>query len=393
MQKLVKILVVVLAIAFGLFIYTKFSQTGFSNLIVDRFTPPNKEIKNFLPLGKDLDYQIKIADGFRMGVFADLGSGRPRVLAQDPNGVIVASLTSEGKVVALADKNGDGISDQQINILTGLNSPHGLLFDGNDLYVAESGRVSRYYYDKNTFKVSQKKELFQLPTGGGHFTRTIKVFGDKLYTSVGSSCNVCNEKDKNRAAVLVSDLDGNNLRVYASGLRNTVFFTRDSSGRIWGNDMGRDLLGDNLPPDELNIISEGNYGWPYCYGQKIRDGSFEGGTKENYCVNTKPPIFEYPAHVAPLGITFISSDLFSPSDQGSLLVAMHGSWNSSVPVGYKIVKLSILGGEVTQVEDFITGFIKNGEVLGRPVDLMFDNKGYLYISDDKSGLIYVVSKG
>lgn len=176
-----------------------------------------------------------------------------------------------------------------------------------------------------------------------------------------------------------------NLRVFAKGLRNTVFFTFDGKGRIWGNDMGRDFLGDSLPPDELNIISEGkDYGWPYCYGDKVRDTKFQNGQQPDYCKDTQGPVFKYPAHVAPLGITF--------DGQGNIFASFHGSWNSSVPVGYKVVKLTLSGDNIVKSEDYVTGWLKGQEVLGRPVDLIFDKNGNLYISDDKAGLIYVLFK-
>jgi glucose/arabinose dehydrogenase len=149
-----------------------------------------------------------------------------------------------------------------------------------------------------------------------------------------------------------------------------------------------------LPPDELNIISEDkDYGWPYCYGDRVRDVKFKTGEKGVHCVDTQSPVFNYPAHVAPLGIAFIDSNLFSPTEQGNLLVAYHGSGSTSNPVGYKIVKLTVFADSVAQAEDFITGWQTDGEVLGRPVDLIFDEEGTLYISDDKAGLIYNLTRG
>jgi glucose/arabinose dehydrogenase len=188
-----------------------------------------------------------------------------------------------------------------------------------------------------------------------------------------------------RAAIWVSDLDGKNLRQWAGGLRNTVFFTFDKNGKIWGNDMGRDLLGDNLPPEELNIIEDGgDYGWPFCYGDRVRDEKYLAGKQTEYCQKTRSPIFKYPAHVAPLGITF--------DKDGNLIVAFHGSWNSSVPVGYKVVKLRVKNDQVTGTEDFISSWLTpEREVLGRPVDVVFDEADNLYISDDRAGVIYKVS--
>lgn len=392
MKKVIIFVVLAVLVGLGVYAYINYGKSGIVQEIVNSVTPANKDIKQFLPQGRDLSYPLKIPSGFRIGVYSDLGNGKPRVLALDPLGVLVASVTNEGKVVAMVDKNKDGEGDSNVNILTNLDKPHGIFFSGGYLYVGETSKVTRYIYDSKTMKASSPQKLFDLPGGGRHFTRTLKVYDNKLYTSVGSSCDVCVEKDMERASILVSDIDGKNLKEYARGLRNTVFFTFDSSGRMWGNDMGRDFLGDSLPPDELNIIESADYGWPYCYGSQVRDSKFESGTQESYCTNTKIPAYEYHAHVAPLGITFIDSALFNPDDQGSILAAFHGSWNSTTPVGYKIVKLRVSGGKVIGMDDFISGFIQGSTVLGRPVDLLFDKQGYLYITDDKSGLVYVVSR-
>lgn len=347
-----------------------------------------------LKSGGELNSPLKVPEGFNIGIFADLREfGSPRVLVFDKDGVLFTSLTSAGRVVAVPDKNQDGIADEIKVVLQGLNKPHGLVFYKNFLYVAETDRVVRYDYDKKSLSVSNPKVILSLPGGGRHFTRTIKLFEDKLYTTVGSSCDTCLEEDERRAALLVSDLDGNNLRVYARGLRNTVFFIFDRNGRIWGNDMGRDFLGDDLPPDELNIIQDSkDYGWPWCYGNKVRDVKFKRNEQTDFCKNTQEPAFAYPAHVAALGLVFIDSPLFSQEEQGDLLVSFHGSWNSTKPVGYKIIKLKIEETGVVGMEDFITGWLDGGKIIGRPVDLVFDKGGYLYISDDKANVVYILSK-
>lgn len=363
--------------------------------------PPAGDIVEKLPQGSDLDTPLKIPAGMRLAVFADLKDvGNPRVLTFDSNGVLYVSLPREGKIIALPDKDRNGTADEIITVISDLNRPHGISFHSEKMYIAETDKVVRYDYSPDSISVSNGEVLFALPEGGRHFTRTIKILDGKLYTSVGSSCDVCVEKDEQRSAILISDLNGEGLRVYASGLRNTVFFAFDDKGRLWGNDMGRDFLGDLLPPDELNLISEGkDYGWPYCFGKNIRDLKFQPSQNLNYCASTEPTTFDYPAHIAPLGITFINSKLFAEADQGNLLSVFHGSWNSTVPVGYKIVKLTVEDNKVTKMEDFIGGWLKDsGDVLGRPVDLVFDpsassgQAGVLYISDDKAGLIYILTK-
>jgi len=352
-----------------------------------------KDLVEALPQGGQLNIPLGVPSGFKIGLFADLGNSLPRVLEFDPKGTLFASIPAQGKVVALPDTDGNGVADRVVDVLTGLNRPHGIAFAGGKIFVGESDRVLKYDYDPGSFGVTNRQILFFLPGGGRHFTRTIKIHDDKLYTAVGSSCDSCLEESDQRGAILVSDLNGNNLKVFAKGLRNTVFFVIDSKGNIWGNDMGRDFLGDNLPPDELNLIQEGkDYGWPWCYGDKVRDEKFMSGQNPDYCAGSEGPTFAYPAHIAPLGLTFIDSSLFEKDDQGDILSSFHGSWNSSVPVGYKIVKLNVEGGKVVGIEDFITGFIKNGEVLGRPVDLVFAQNGTLFISDDKAGAIYILTK-
>ncbi|MBI2330566.1 PQQ-dependent sugar dehydrogenase, partial [Candidatus Daviesbacteria bacterium] len=285
-------------------------------------------------------------------------------------GTLIASITSDGKIMAL--KNGE-----VIEVLTGLNKPHGIAFFNSKLFVAEETKVTRFDWDEQNLKAVLDKVLFDLPPAGNHFTRSL-VFdkSGNLYISVGSTCNVCNESDPRYAAVLVSDAKGSKPRVFAKGLRNSVFVTlNEKTGEVWATDMGRDFLGDDLPPDEINILKDGkDYGWPDCFGNKVPDTNFNPDAN---CDNTEPPIYEIPAHSAPLGL------IFDP--QGDLLVAYHGSWNRSVPTGYKIVKLKVNGNQITGAEDLLT-------TGGRPVDLIFDKEGNLYISDDKNGAVYIIKK-
>jgi glucose/arabinose dehydrogenase len=227
----------------------------------------------------------------------------------------------------------------------------------------------------------------------------------RLFTSVGSTCNACEESDWRRAAVLVSDEDGKDLKVFAKGLRNAVFMTTHFvTGDIWATEMGRDLLGDDLPPDEINILKEGvNYGWPICYGKNVPDASY---ARDVGCENFIPSHIDLQAHSAPLGLAFIPEDPSTGSGQAAwpeeywhdLLVAYHGSWNRPEPTGYKIVRLklnaqgnpSTSSGQVIQ-EDFISGWLEGDRAFGRPVDILVQPGGVMYISDDKAGLIYKVT--
>ena len=227
--------------------------------------------------------------------------------------------------------------------------------------------------------------------------------------SVGSSCDVCEENTWKRAAILESDPEGSYTAEFAGGLRNSVFFTfHPVTKEIWATEMGRDNLGDNLPPDEINIVRVAGpeqkfgarrYGWPFCYGNKVQDKKFNPDKWEridvtNDCSQTESPVIEIPAHSAPLGLAFIPSNKGWPKEwAGDLLVAFHGSWNSSVPVGYKVVRYDLdVNGNVLSKDpvDFITGWLSADKknVYGRPVDLKFGPDGALYVSDDATGVIY-----
>ncbi|OGM08728.1 hypothetical protein A2Z67_00510 [Candidatus Woesebacteria bacterium RBG_13_36_22] len=361
--------------------------------VVPAFKSTGKDIQQFLPQDSKMYYPFSVTKGYKIDVFANTGRNLPRAFAFDTNGTLLVSSTTQGKVIALPDKDNNGKADEQVVVISNLNKPHGIAFDGDELYIAETDKVVKYSYNPTDYLATGGETIVNLPAGGRHFTRTIKIFNNKLYISVGSSCDTCVETDWRRASILVSNLDGSGFKVFAKGLRNTVYFTFDDNGNMWGNDMGRDNLGESLPPDELNLISEGkDYGWPYCYGDRIRDSKFMQSEKAVYCSTTETPIYKYPAHVAPLGITFIKSTQFSPIENNSLLVSFHGSTNSNTLVGYKIIYSPVLAGSVGESSNFLTGFLQDKDVLGRPVDLIFDVNGNLYISDDYAGLVYIYSK-
>lgn len=351
--------------------------------------PPAKDVGS---VGDPLDFPLKVPEGFRIGIFAK-GLGNPRDLEVSSKGTLLISIPSQGRIVALPDRDGDGKADQMVDVLTNLNKPHGIAFFNEKLFVAEETRVVRYLFDEETLTAQEEKILFPLPTGGNHITRSLAFNKQgRLFVSIGSTCDVCFEKHEWLGAIVVSDENGSNPRLFAKGLRNSVFITiRPKTNELWGTEMGRDFLGDNLPPDEINVMKERkDYGWPVCFGNKVYDTAFGQQTKA-YCASTEPPAFEIPAHSAPLGLTFIESQTFPKEWEGDLLVAYHGSWNRSTPIGYKVVRLDVDGEKILKEEDFIAGFLQGNAAVGRPVDLIFDKKGSLYISDDKAGIIYKVS--
>ena len=345
---------------------------------------------------------ISMPDGFKIDVFAgDLDGSLVSYPGPNPgprmmllrDGVLFVTIPNRGSVVALPDRDNDKKADEVITFIDNLNRPHGTDFYEGWFYIAEENRVIKVKEkglkaDKNTLEVL----IDDLPAGG-HFTRTIKVHDGSIYLSAGSSCNVCYEKDERRGAITKCNLDGKECRVFAKGLRNAVGFVfHPITDRIYATDNGRDWLGEDLPPDEINLVEEGkNYGWPVCYGKNVHDTDFD---KNVYIRNPCMEPFEIPslvdlqAHSAPLGLAFYYGDSFPLEYRGRLFVAFHGSWNRKEPTGHKIVSIDM---NDFSVKDFATGWLDGNNVLGRPVDIIAADDGSLFVSDDNAGLIYRIS--
>ncbi|MBI2609633.1 PQQ-dependent sugar dehydrogenase [Candidatus Giovannonibacteria bacterium] len=342
------------------------------------------------------DIPLKLPEGFSISVFAKNLPGA-RVIEFDSLGNMWVSQTSEGQVSLLEVK--DSKVDKQYAVFRNLKRPHGLAFDPEiktKLYIAEENKISSAL----TYSGAGMEKIIDLPAGGNHFSRTIGFGPDgNLYISIGSTCNVCNESDNRRAKIFSLNTDGSDFKEFAKGLRNSVFFTwHPNSKKMWATDMGRDLLGDDIPPDEINIVENGkNYGWPTCYGKNIHDTNFDKNTYiRNPCMEPfeTPSYIDIPAHSAPLGLAFVPQNSNWPDEyKGDLLVAYHGSWNRSTPTGYKIVTMKLsANGDYEGTEDFISGWLTaDNRALGRPVDLKFGPDGALYASDDKAGVIYRIS--
>jgi glucose/arabinose dehydrogenase len=346
---------------------------------------------------------LTLPEGFSISLFAK-GLGKPRVMAIDPTGVLLVSIPSEGRIVALPDSEKKGSAGRIVTVIDGLDRPHGLAFrcaPECKLYIAEEHQVAEYRYDRKNLKAVRQKIITEIPKGGFHVTRTLlflpEPHDDELLISVGSSCNVCREQDPRRATVLMVSVRGGALQTYASGLRNAVFMTlHPKTKKVWASEMGRDLLGDELPPDELNIVEQGrDYGWPLCFGKNVHDTDFDT-ERTNPCREPEkvPSRIDLPAHSAPLGLAFFPGEGWPEEFRNQLLVSFHGSWNRSIPTGYKIVRYRLDGtGALLGFEDFITGWLlPDGTVLGRPVDILIRPDGTIFVSDDKAGVIYRISR-
>ncbi|MEN8184484.1 MAG: PQQ-dependent sugar dehydrogenase, partial [Myxococcota bacterium] len=340
--------------------------------------------------------RIRTAEGFGSALFAE-GVPGARFLRPTPSGDLLLSQPRSGRVLLLeADRDGDGRTDGVHTLLEGLNRPHGLDLHEGWLYVGETDAVVRVRFDAAARRTrgAIERVVTGLPTGGNHWTRTLRVGEDGwLYVSVGSSCNVCIEEDPRRAALLRFRPDGSAGETFATGLRNAVGFDwQPGTGRLFATDNGRDLLGDDFPPCELNeVVASGFYGWPFANGHRVPDPDLGAG-RELEIEASIPPVHGFGAHNAPLGIAFVRGDA-PPGYQDAALVALHGSWNRSRKDGYKVVSLHWQPDGTLVERDFLWGFLEDEDVIGRPVDVAQGTDGAFYVSDDYAGAVYRVAWG
>lgn len=342
-----------------------------------------------------LEQRIQMPKGFSLAVFADKLPGARMLLITDKGDVLV-SLPKEGKVMLLEQSSQlKGVAGRRSELINKLNLPHGLAIYQDWLYIAETDAIGRIQFDASTGKTrgDYQRIITDLPEGGNHWSRSLHFGPDnKLYVSVGSSCNVCVEQDPRRATLLRFTAEGKQAEIFATGLRNTVGFAwRPVTNKLYGVDNGRDFLGDNFPPCELNQIEQGQfYGWPYVNGHQVADPDM-ASNDQDWLAGSTAPVYEFGAHTAPLSLLFLKSKILRSALKADALVALHGSWNRSVKTGYKLVALRFDAEQGITESDFITGFEKQDDVIGRPVDIVEAKDGSLYISDDFSGSIYRVS--
>lgn len=343
---------------------------------------------------------LTLPAGFQANVFA-AGLVSARFMTIGPEETIFVTGMESGQIYALPDRNRDGVADEVQVWAEGLNRPHGIAFHESYLYVGETNRIVRFQVSPNGVRQGGPEPVISdLPSGSGHWTRTVG-FGpdDRLFIAVGSSCNACEENDERRAAISVYNADGSGGRVFMSGLRNPVGFVwHPDTGEMWATNNGRDQLGDDVPFETVYKVRDGgNAGWPYCYPSPdglLPDPQF--GAPDS-CQTVDAPAVTYQAHSAPLGLRFYDGENFPEAMRGDLFIALHGSWNRSVPVGYKVIRIPFSGGMPGQAEDFVTGWMASegdrGSVWGRPVDVLVAPDGALLISDDEGGVIYRVTSG
>jgi glucose/arabinose dehydrogenase len=343
--------------------------------------------------------------GLEVSLFAD-ELDNPRTISILPNGdvLVMESLRRDGesRLLLFRDDNKDGQPDRRYVFLRGLNMAFGTTLVGSRLYIGNTDGVVVFPYSTGDTRIRRQAEkILNLPAGG-HYTRNIIADpkGDKLYVAVGSATNVdeqrVDEKDSRRAAILQVNKDGTGMTVFASGLRNPVGMDWERQTKtLWTVVNERDMLGDELVPDYLTSVRQGAfYGWPYSYFGQNEDPRKKGERPDLVAKAIKPD-YALGSHVAPLGFAFYQGSTFPKRYHGGAFIAMHGSWNRSSLVGYKVAFVPFQNGKPSgPVEDFLTGFLANprgSEVYGRPVGIAVWTDGSLLVSDDGGGKIWRVS--
>ncbi len=319
-------------------------------------------------------------------------------MARSPKGILYLGTREFGKVYAIADRDGDHRAEEVHTIASGLDSPNGVAWRNGSLYVAENSRILRYdgIDDKLAHPPAPVVVSDAFPPEHHHGWKFIRFGPDgKLYVPVGAPCNLCESKSPIYASITRLDVTGAGKavpEVFAHGVRNTVGFDwKPGTGELWFTDNGRDLLGDNVPPDELNRAPQAglHFGYPYCHGGTLRDPEF--GAKRP-CLETVPPARNLDAHVAALGLRFYTGSMFPPEYKGRVIFAEHGSWNRTKPIGYRVMQVRLEGDKAVSYEPFIDGWLNSdGDAWGRPVDVEVLPDGSLLISDDRTGAVYRVT--
>lgn len=337
--------------------------------------------------------EVRLPPGFKMKLFAT-GITDARSMTRGKNGTLFVGTRQAGKVYAVVDANDDKTADRVYTIAENLYMPCGVAFRGDSLYVAEVNRVLRYDDIENSLASPPLPIVINdsFPSDAAHGWKFIRFGPDgKLYVPVGAPCNVCENSDARYSSIMRMNPDGTQLEIFAAGIRNTVGFDwHPETGQLWFTDNGRDWLGDNLPPDELNCASAPglHFGFPYFHGRQIPDPEFAGGRNPASFV---PCIQELGAHVAAIGMRFYTGRMFPEKYHGQIFIAEHGSWNRKKKSGYRISLVTLENGHPTSYKAFAEGFEKDDHVSGRPVDIEQLDDGSLLISDDFSHAIYRIS--
>ncbi len=359
-----------------------FLRSSFIFLI---YTLPFVSLTYASPLDK-----IKLPHGFHIDFYAK-NVFNARSLSLSDSGVVFVGTRKLDKVYAIVDRNKDNKADQIYILAEGLNSPNGVAYKNGDLYISEISRITKLVNIEEHLSAPPKPIVVydQLPKEKWHGWKFIRFGPDeKLYVPVGAPCNVCEKKDDRFASIMRMDKTGQNQEIYAKGIRNSVGFDwHPKNNELWFTDNGRDRLGDELPPDELNHAPKKgmHFGFPYCHGKNIADPKF--GKKEK-CDEFTPAAQELGPHVASLGMRFYTGEMFPENYHNQIFIAEHGSWNRSKKIGYRITLVTLQNNKPVNYEVFAEGWLEGEKPWGRPVDVLVMPDGALLISDDYANAIY-----
>lgn len=342
--------------------------------------------------------QIKLPPGFQISVLVDDVPGA-RSLTMSPEGTLFVGSKDEGKVYAVS-----GIAagaPKTTVIARGLKQPNGVAFRDGALYVAEISRITRFDAIQAHLADPPKGVVVNAdyPKDAWHGWKFIAFGPDgKLYIPIGAPCNVCNrEKDPEPYASItrINPANGSGMEIVARGVRNTVGFDwHPETKELWFTDNGRDMLGEDIPPDELNHVTKTgqHFGFPYCHGKGVKDPEFAADKSCGTDGEFTQPVQALGPHVAALGMRFYTGKMFPQEYKHQVFIAEHGSWNRSKPIGYRVSLVRFTNGKPTQYETFAEGWLKNGQAWGRPVDVLVAQDGALLVSDDQAGVIYRISR-
>lgn len=336
--------------------------------------------------------KITLPEGFEIALFAPKVPNA-RSMTLTPNGTLFVGTRNEGKVYAVKDDDHDFKADRVITIAKGLNMPNGVAFRDGALYVAEINRILRYDDIENQLDNPPQPVVVSddYPSDEAHGWKYIAFGPDGLlYVPVGAPCNVCNPDNPIYSTITRLKPDGTEMEIYAHGVRNSVGFDwHPETGELWFTDNGRDMMGDNRPPDELNRAGEPglHFGFPFCHGGDIPDLQFTSRS----CDEFVKPEMKLGPHVAALGMKFYTGTMFPASYRGQVIIAEHGSWNRTDPIGYRLMLVRLENGHAVEYKPFAEGWLQGRKAWGRPVDVVIMPDGSLLVSDDHLGAIYRIT--
>ncbi|MCX4188880.1 PQQ-dependent sugar dehydrogenase [Methylophaga sp. OBS3] len=340
--------------------------------------------------------KLKLPEGFNIEVYAEVPDARQMALGQSTGTVFVG--TRYENVYAVVDKNKDRKADEVITILSDLKVGNGVAMHEGNLYVAEQNRIARYSavgFDLNLPFAQMREVIYEdLPDKGHHGWRYIDFGPDgKLYVTVGAPCNIC-DVEGIEGSIIRMNPDGSDAEIFAEGVRNSVGIDfQPKTGVLYFTDNNTDMMGDDIPPGELNAAPEKgmHFGFPYYAGGKERHADWADKTPPK---DVTFPEVEFQAHSANLGFKFYTGNQFPAEYKGDAIVTQHGSWNRTEPVGYSLVRVKFDdNNQAVGYEPFIEGWLNDGEAWGRPTDVLQMPDGSILVSDDYNGVIYRVSYG